>query len=158
MTQLLTALQGVANSHEPVPGLVTGGQPSAQHLTALKRAGCEGVLDIRDPMEPRPFRTPEDVRAAGLEYVNIPVGHGAVPHATFEHVRTIVRDLVAGGRKTLFHCASGNRVGATMIPYLMLDRGLSEDDAVLEAMKMGTRSAELIESALGYVESQREKT
>ena len=154
MTQLLTALQGVANGHEPVPGLVTGGQPSAQHLTALQRAGCEVVLDIRDPMEPRPFRTPEDVRAAGLEYVNVPVGHGGVPDATFERVRTIVRDLVSGGRKALFHCASGNRVGAAMIPYLMLDRGLSEDDAVLQAMKMGTRSAELIEEALGYVQRQ----
>jgi hypothetical protein len=42
-----------------------------------------------------------------------------------------------------------------MIPYLMLDRGLSEDDAVLEAMKMGTRSAELIESALNYVQERR---
>jgi protein tyrosine phosphatase (PTP) superfamily phosphohydrolase (DUF442 family) len=157
MTPLLTALQGVANSREPVPGLVTGGQPSAPHLTALKRAGCEVVLDIRDPMEPRPFRTPEDIRAAGLEYVNVPVGHGAVPDATFERVRTIVRDLVDGGRKALFHCASGNRVGATMIPYLMLDRGLSEDDAVMEAMKMGTRSAELIEGALGYVQGVRSK-
>ncbi len=154
MTQLLTALQGVANSHEPVPGLVTGGQPSAQHLTALKRAGCEVVLDIRDPMEPRPFRTPEDIRAAGLEYVSVPVGHDAVPDATFERVRSIVKELVDGGRKALFHCASGNRVGATMIPYLMLDRGLSEDDAVMEAMKMGTRSAALIESALNYVKER----
>jgi hypothetical protein len=41
-----------------------------------------------------------------------------------------------------------------MIPYLMLDRGLSEDDAVLEAMKMGTRSAELIENALAFVKSR----
>lgn len=155
MTQLLIALQGVANAHEPVPGLVTGGQPSVSHLAALKRAGCEVVLDIRDPMEPRPFRTPDDIRAAGFEYVNIPVGHSSVPAATFEQVRSTVRELVAAGRKTLFHCGSGNRVGATMIPYLMLDRGLSEDDAVLEAMKMGTRSAELIESALAYVQAQR---
>ena len=152
MSELLTALHGVPNAHEPVPGLVTGGQPSAQHLAALKGAGCEVVLDIRDPMEPRPFRTPEEIQAAGLEYVNVPVGHGAVPDATFDRVRTIVRDLVAGGRKALFHCASGNRVGGSMIPYLMLDRGLSEDDAVMEAMKMGTRSAELIEAALAYVQ------
>jgi protein tyrosine phosphatase (PTP) superfamily phosphohydrolase (DUF442 family) len=154
MSQLLAALRGVANAQEPVPGLVTGGQPSATHLSALKDAECEVVLDIRDPMEPRPFRTPEEIRAAGLEYVNVPVGHGAVPAATFERVRTIVKDLVTGGRKALFHCASGNRVGATMIPYLMLDRGLSEDAAVLEAMKMGTRSAELIENALAFVKSR----
>ena len=78
-----------------------------------------------------------------------------MPAATFERLRTIVRDLVQGGRKALFHCASGNRVGAAMIPYLMLERGMSEDDAVMEAMKMGTRSAELIEGALMYVQSLR---
>ena len=41
-----------------------------------------------------------------------------------------------------------------MIPYLMLDRGMSEDEAVETAMRIGTRSAELIELALEYVRSQ----
>jgi protein tyrosine phosphatase (PTP) superfamily phosphohydrolase (DUF442 family) len=155
MSALLDALRGVANAAEPVPGLVTGGQPTTQHLARLREAGCQVVLDIRDPLEPRPFRTPEEVRAAGLEYVNIPVRHAGVPHETFARVRETVRDLVAAGRATLFHCASGNRVGGTMIPYLMLDRGLSEDEAVMEAMKMGTRSADLIERALAYVRRER---
>ncbi len=155
MSRLLDAVRGVANACEPVPGLVTGGQPTVQHLARLKEAGCEVLLDIRDPMESRPFRTPQDVHAAGLEYVSIPVGHVAVPQATFTRVRETVRDLVAAGRTTLFHCASGNRVGGTMIPFLMLDRGLSEEDAVMEAMKMGTRSADLIEHALAYVRRQQ---
>jgi len=153
MSQLLDAMRGVANAAEPVPGLVTGGQPSLRHLALLREAGCEVVLDIRDPMEPRPFRTPEEVRAAGFEYVSIPMGHAGVPVEVFARVRETVRGSVAAGRKMLFHCASGNRVGAAMIPYLMLEHGLSEDEAVMAAMKMGTRSAELIESALAYVRS-----
>lgn len=155
VSTLLAAARGLINLHEPVPGIVTGGQPSAAQLAALKAAGCRVVLDIRDPMEPRPLRTPQDIEALGLEYVNIPVGHGGLPPETFGRVRDALQRVVREGKATLFHCASGNRVGATMIPYLMLDREMNEDDAMTEAMKMGARSAELVELALAYVRAQR---
>lgn len=147
---MLDAIRGVANAAEPLPGLVTGGQPGTPHLTALKGAGCEVVLDIREPMEPRPIRVPDAVRAAGLEYINIPFGHSGIDDATFSKVRDMVKAFV-DKRQAFFHCASGNRVGAAMIPYLMLDRKLSQDDAITEAMKMGMRSAGLMQEALDYV-------
>jgi len=154
VSQLLDAIAGVANRHEPLPGLVTGGQPNLAHLAALKRAGCVAVLDIRDPMEAQPFKTPDAVRAAGLEYVNIPVSHASRDDATLEAVRRAVADCV--GKKPLFvYCNSGNRVGATLIPYLMLDRKMGEEQAVTEAMRCGMRSAELAEWALDYVRKQR---
>ena len=150
MSQLLDAAAGIPNASEPIPGIVTGAQPTLEHLAALKRAGCQVVLDIREPMEPRPFRTPDAVVAAGLEYVNIPVSHGPLSDATFDQLRTTVRDL-AGKRRVFFHCASGNRVGVVLIPYFMLDQGMSEEDAVTEAMRIGMRNAGLMEEALDYV-------
>ncbi len=154
MSQLLDAVAGVTNACEPLPGLITGGQPTTAHLAALKRAGCEVVLDIRDPMEPQPFKTPAAVRSAGLEYINIPVSHAAHDDRTLEQVRRAVRDL-AGRKRTFFYCNSGNRVGATLIPYLMLDKGFEEEAAITTAMRVGTRSAELIEWALDYVRRQQ---
>jgi len=65
MSQLLDAAAGVANACEPIPGVVTGGQPTLAHLTALKRAGCEVILDIREPMEPQPFRAPTPFERRG---------------------------------------------------------------------------------------------
>jgi protein tyrosine phosphatase (PTP) superfamily phosphohydrolase (DUF442 family) len=150
MSQLLDAIAAVANACEPFPGLVTGGQPGTAQLTALKAAGCEVVLDIRDPMEPRPIRVPDAIRAAGLEYINIPVGHTGIDDATFAKVRATVQGLV-GKRPAFFHCGSGNRVGAVLIPYLMLDQGLTEEDATTEAMRIGLRNAGLLEEALDYV-------
>jgi len=150
MSQLLDAAAGVPNACEPIPGIVTGGQPSAAHLEALKRAGCEVVLDIREPMEPQPFRAPDAVAAAGLEYVNIPVSHGPLADETFDQVRATVRRL-AGKKRVLFYCGSGNRVGVMLLPYFMLDRGMAEDEAVTEAMRVGMRSAGLMEEALDYV-------
>jgi len=148
---LLTALSGVLNAREPIPGLATGGQPAVAHFAALKDAGCNVVVDTRDPMEEQPFDPPAVVRAAGLTYVNIPVSHGANEDSTFDAVRRTLSQVAASHQGVFVYCNSGNRVGAAVLPYLMLDRGLEEDAAVTTAMQIGTRSAELIEQALEYV-------
>ena len=154
MSGLLDAITGVPNASEPLPGLVTGGQPMTPHLAALREAGCRVVLDCRDPMEPRPLREPEDVVAAGLEYLCIPVGHSRGRDATLAQIRAALKTSV-GTKPVLFHCASGNRVGAALIPYLMLDQGFAEEDAVNTAMRVGMRSAELMEWVLDYVRKQQ---
>ncbi len=153
MSQLLDAAAGVPNACEPIPGIVTGGQPTAAQLAALKRAGCEVVLNIREPMEPQPYRTPDAVVAAGLEYVNIPVSHGPLSDETFGRVRRTVRAL-AGKKRVLFHCASGNRVGVTLLPFFILDQGMDEEEALAQAMRIGMRHAGLMQEALEYVRRQ----
>src|SRR5205807_10022425 len=93
MSHLLDAISGVPNACEPIHGIVTGGQPAPEHLAALKRAGCAVVIDLREAMEPRPFKTPDALVQAGLEYRNITVGHGAVSDTTFTRLLVAVRDL-----------------------------------------------------------------
>ena len=148
MSSLLTAVNGLPNAAEPVPGWVSGGQPTEQQLKAFKAAGGEVVLDNRDPMEPRPFDEPAAVRAAGLEYHTLPIVHGAVTRETMQRMHEMLRRL--NGRKALLHCSSGNRTSAALIPYLMLDKEMTEEDAVEAAMRGGLRSAELMEIALQY--------
>ncbi|HYS19676.1 MAG TPA: hypothetical protein VEO73_01180 [Gemmatimonadales bacterium] len=154
MSDLLDAIAGVPNACEPLPGLVAGGQPQPLHIAALKRAGCEVLLDIRETMEPRPVRVPDDIEAAGLEYINIPVGHARGSDATLARIRETVKQLVDGRRKAFFYCNSGNRVGATLIPYLMLDQGFEQEEAVNAAMRCGMRSTELMEWALEFVKKE----
>lgn len=151
MSALLAAFPGLPNAAEPVPGWVTGGQPTEQQLKAFKAAGGEVVLDNRDPMEPRPFDEPTAVRAAGLEYHSLPIVHGAVNQDTMQRVHEMLRRLA--GRKALLHCSSGNRTSAALITYLMIDKAMTEEDAVETAMRGGLRSAELMEIALNYVQS-----
>ena len=154
MSQLLDAIAGVPNACEPIPGLVTGGQPTLEHLAALKRAGCAVVIDMREAMEPQPFRTPDAVVAAGLDYKSIPVGHGAVSDTTFGRLVEAVREL-AGKQPTFVYCSSGNRVGAGLLPYLILEQGMDEEGAVALALRVGLRSAELMEQALEYVRGRQ---
>ena len=151
-TPMLEAIAGLPNASEPIPGWVTGGQPSAAHVNALKGAGCQVIVDNRDPMEPRPFDEAATVRAAGMEYISMPIVHGAVTVATMQQMHAALKKLE--GKKALLHCSSGNRTAAGLLPYLILDKNMEEEAAVETAMKMGLRSAELMELALEYVRSK----
>jgi len=144
----LEALAGVANAAQPLPGLVTGGQPTEAHFKALKEAGVELILDIRDPMEPRPFDEPALAAKLGMEYVNVPVHGGTLTDETIEKILAILRGR--GARSTLFHCASGNRVAGPMIAHLILDHGVSEEEAVQMGMRIGLRGAEILQWGTDY--------
>jgi len=149
VSALLSALAGLPNAAEPVSGWITGGQPTEQQIKSFKAAGGEVVVDNRDPMEPRPFDEPSTVRAAGLEYITLPIVHGAVTTATMKQMHETLKRLE--GKKALLHCSSGNRTAAAMIAYLMTEKRMEEDDAVELAMRSGLRSAELMDIALQYV-------
>jgi len=148
MPALLNAFHGLSNAAEPVPGWETGGQPTEQHLKAFKAVGGEVVLDNRDPMEPRPFDEPAVARANGLEYVNLPMVHGAVTTDTMKQMHQALKKLE--GRRALLHCSSGNRTAAALIPYMMIEKKMEKEDAVDLAMSIGLRSAELMEIAVTY--------
>jgi protein tyrosine phosphatase (PTP) superfamily phosphohydrolase (DUF442 family) len=143
------AVSGVPNACQILPNVITGGQPNAQQLRALKEAGGGVILDVRDPMESRPIDEPALVRQLGMEYVNIPVRAGSLDDATLDRILAVLRG--AGDRTVFFHCGSGNRVGGALIPYFMLDQGMEEQDAVDQAMRVGLRSAEVMEWGLSYV-------
>ena len=148
MTTPVDALQGVPNACQLLPTVVTGGQPSAAALAAFQAAGGELVLDLREPMEPRPLDEAAVTRSLGLEYEVVPVGPGRLTDDTLDRVREVLQQ--AGDRMVFVHCGSGNRVGGALLPHLMLDHGLEEDDAVAQAMRVGLRSAELMEWGMDY--------
>jgi len=150
VSALLDAVAGLPNAAEPVSGWITGGQPTEQQLRAFKAAGGQVVLDNRDPMEPRPFDEPAVVRTVGLEYHSLPIVHGAVTTDTMKLMHEMAKRLE--GRKVLMHCSSGNRTSAALIPYLMIDKKMKEEDAVELAMQGGLRSSELLETALSYAQ------
>ncbi|MFN2317307.1 MAG: hypothetical protein ABR551_04005 [Gemmatimonadales bacterium] len=144
----LEALGQTPNATQALPHLVTGGQPGPDQFRALSEAGVEVILDIRDPMEPRPVDEVALVAELGMRYYNIPVGAGRLDDGVMEEILGVLRS--EKGKHTLFHCASGNRVGGPMIAYLMLDEGMSEEDAVMMGMRIGMRSAEIMQWGTEY--------
>jgi protein tyrosine phosphatase (PTP) superfamily phosphohydrolase (DUF442 family) len=146
----LQAIADVPNACQLFPNLLTGGQPQASTLEALRAAGGGVILDLREPMEPRPIDEPALTRQLGMEYVNVPVGGGTLSDKTLERILAVLRDADARQRTVFCHCGVGARVGGAVIPYLILDRGYDEDTAVAEGMRVGLRSAELLEWGLDY--------
>ena len=148
MSTAFQAVSGVANACQILPNVISGGQPTAEQLKALAAAGGSIVLDIRDPMEPRPLNESAVVKELGMEYVNIPVRAGALDDATLDQILAVLRR--AGDRTVLFHCGSGGRVGGALIPYFILDMGMEEQDAIDQAMRVGLRNAEYMDWGLEY--------
>ncbi len=155
MTTAFQAVSGVANACQILPTVITGGQPTAAQLRALKEAGGGIVLDLRDPMEPRPVDEGSVVRDLGMEYINVPVRAGSLDDATLERILGVLRS--AGDRTVFFHCGSGNRVGGALIPYFILDQAMEEQDALDQAMRVGLRSAEMMEWGLDYARRHQAK-
>ncbi|MGH7581408.1 MAG: hypothetical protein ACREM9_14615 [Gemmatimonadales bacterium] len=148
MPTTFQALERVPNACQILPNVVTGGQPSTADLEAFRDSGGGIVLDLRDPMEPRPLDEPATAERLGLEYVVVPVSGGTLNDATLERIHGILRE--AGDKAVFVHCGSGSRVGGALLPYFMLDQGLDEEDAVAQAMRVGLRSADLMEWGLEY--------
>ena len=79
------------------------------------------------------------------------MSHTPLDDRALDQLQQALRDVV-GSRHAFLYCNSGNRVGAALIPHLMLDRGFDEESAVASAMQMGTRHVELLDWALAYVQ------
>ena len=134
-------------------GVLSGGQPEPEHVALLAGAHIHTVLDLRLPEEERGYDEAATVAHAGMEYLNIPVGPAGPDDAAYDKAREVLRD--AGRRPILIHCKSANRVGAVVLPYLILDEGHSEAEAVEIATAAGLKVPALRESALAYVARHR---
>lgn len=149
----IDAIQGVINACQALPTVVTGGQPDPHHLQALRAAGASVILDIRDPREPRGYDEPAEVAKLGMRYVNIPVGPTPLSDELMASILDVLR--ANAGQTIFFHCASGNRVGGALLPHLILDQDMEEDDAIAIAGRVGLRSPELLQWGLGYSQRHR---
>lgn len=145
-----TLLPTLLNGACPTPDIVTGGQIDSAGLVTLRHEGVRTVLDLRAEGEDRGFDERAVARAARLDYLSLPVTAETLDDRTFDRVRALLSDDARG--PFLVHCASGNRVGAAMIPYLVLDRGLPVDSALALARRGGLKSEAMTKRALDYLE------
>lgn len=146
---VVALLGGTLNAACPVPGVATGGQPDSTRFPALAAAGFRAVIDTRMPAEPRGFDAVAAAAASGLEYVALPVSAATLSDSTFDAFRALMRD----GRHApvLVYCSSGNRVGALMVPWLVLDRGWALERALASAEAGGLRAGPVRDKAVDYV-------
>jgi protein tyrosine phosphatase (PTP) superfamily phosphohydrolase (DUF442 family) len=154
---LVARLASVENVARPYPWLLTGGQPDSTALATLAAAGVRGVMNLRAAGEPSGIDEVALTRAMGLRYLPIPTTPADFTDDRFTAFR---HHLIAyGPENPLFvHCASGNRVGAALLPWLVLDKAIPEDRALAMAREMGLRDADITQKALDYIRAHHEAT
>jgi protein tyrosine phosphatase (PTP) superfamily phosphohydrolase (DUF442 family) len=147
---LVARLGGIENIARPYPWLLTGGQPDARSLAVLAEAGVTDVFDLRFPSEPRGLEERAVAESLGLRYLAIPTGAADFRDSRFTAFR---HHLIAHGPENpmFVHCATGNRVGAALLPWLVLDEGMSDDLALAMARQMGLRDPDLTRRAWEYI-------
>jgi uncharacterized protein (TIGR01244 family) len=101
------------NRKDPLAGITTAAQPSAEQLATAAASGFKIVIDLRGVSEDRGIADEKAaVETLGMSYVALPIeGANGVTYAN----ATVLDKLLAEAEgPVLIHCASGNRAGALL--------------------------------------------
>jgi uncharacterized protein (TIGR01244 family) len=144
---------GIPNATSPEAGVLFAGQPTAEQLQQLAAANYQTVIDLRAPSENRGYDEAAVAKAAGLDYVPIPV-----TEETLADAKTLDRFIEVfnqAEKPVLVHCASGGRVAAVYYAWLVAEKKMSREDALAAAKEQGLRRETLIPTVDAYLEQKK---
>ena len=145
---------GILNATSPEPGILFGGQPTAEQLGKLAAADYKTVIDLRAPTEDRGYDEAAAAKAAGLTYVPIPV-----TEETIKDPRTLDRFIEVFNdteKPVLVHCAGGSRVAAVYYAWLVSEKKMSREEALAKAKEEGLRRETYIPPVNGYLDQKKD--
>lgn len=127
------------NGREPEPGLLTGGQISAQQLLRLRDAGATTFINLRT--EGEPGELPASIfEEHGLRHVRIPVaGADGINERNAAALEAAL--AAAEGSHTVVYCGSGNRVGA-LLALSAHRQGKAPEEALAFGLEAGLTGLE----------------
>jgi len=123
----------IPNARTPLPGLVTGGQPSATDLKVAKEHGVRTVINLRPGNEAGvDVEEGSNVSKLGMRYVSIPIAGAA--DLTAENVKKLAAALTQkDALPAIVHCSAGNRAAA----LLALKAYQIDGKSAAEAIELG---------------------
>lgn len=134
------AAELLPNGRQPLPGLLTGGQPSEQQLAKLAELGYGTIVSLRTEGESGSAGESDQVRRLGMRFVSIPVAGKA--GLTRENVQRLADAMREAQGPTVIHCASGNRVGALLALKDYWIDGASADESLQLGLQAGLTGLE----------------
>lgn len=144
----------IRNFLQVTPDFCTAGQPRPEHFAHLKEKGVKAVLNLRTPGEHRADEEKAEVERLGMKYINIPVVYGEPTDAQVDEFLKITDD--PANRPMLIHCTAAIRVGAFWMIRRIVRDGMSYEDALAEARKVGLVNAPHLEEFVkGYLARRR---
>ena len=112
----------------PAPGVHVSGRIASDDIASLREAGIRRVIDLTPDAETPDFDEASALRAAGVDYANLPIaGAGDLTRENVHAFDALMRDAT---QPVLVHCASGNRVGAMAALRAAWIEGKAPDEAI----------------------------
>jgi protein tyrosine phosphatase (PTP) superfamily phosphohydrolase (DUF442 family) len=131
------AVVAIPNVQNPLPGVVTGGQPSEDNLRQAKALGYHTVISLLP--EADSAAEAESVRKLGMRFVSIPISGAA--DLGLANAQKLAAAMDAGDSKPLIlHCGGGNRAGALLALKVFYVDHASAEDALALGERAGLRS------------------
>ena len=132
VSERLFGLPGLAVVGRVAPGIYRGAQPESEGYATLKAMGIRTVINVRERHGER-----EAVEAAGMRYVEIPMGF--LTKADPAVVRKALSVMTDPANQPVFvHCSVGmDRSGVVVAVYRMEVEGWSKAEAVAEMESFG---------------------
>lgn len=123
------------------------GQPAQADIAEYAKMGVKTIVNLRSPgeMEKLGFDEAAAAKAAGIEYVNVPVSSAIPPDGELAKIYAALDK--AGSGKVLMHCASSNRVGMVWAVYRGEKHHVPGEAALAEGKAAGLKSPVLEKSA-----------
>ena len=120
--------------------VTVGPQPSEEQLKELARQGFRSVVNFRtdgeDDQPLSPAQEGETVKALGMEYLHVPVSMKSMAPETVDRFRQRYPDLP---KPVFAHCKSGKRAGAMVMMHVAAQSGMSGEQTLEQAERMGFR-------------------
>jgi uncharacterized protein (TIGR01244 family) len=112
----------------------SAGQISAQDLEQAAQAGFKSVLNLRSPDEEGFVNDePEQAKASGLDYANVPISPKETNPQVIEQVIQEVENLP---KPILVHCAGGGRATAIALIATATNEGWNHEQIKAKAQEL----------------------
>jgi uncharacterized protein (TIGR01244 family) len=101
----------IPNARTATDQILTGGQPTDEHLQQAKDNGVKVVINLRTSAEEKEFASEvAKIESLGMKYVHLPIDGKTGDGMNEENARKLAELLAE--KPALVHCTSGQRVGA----------------------------------------------
>lgn len=135
-------------------------QPKKDDLAEIAKRGFRSLVNMREAGEEGETLPPQEegqaAEAAGLTYRHMPVAGDRLSPELVDRFRQEAESLP----KPIFvHCASGKRSGAFTMMHLGIERGLSGQEVIDQALSMGFEcdTPDLKDFVRSYVDERSRK-
>lgn len=132
-------------------------QPKEKDFEALKTQNFKTIINLRSPTEYDQKSEEYVVKKLGMTYINIPFSKDM--SLNDKYISKVTKEVMSNREKgkILIHCSTGNRVGIWLGGHFYKDHGLTKDESLTIAKKLGLKKDKAIKKLELYL-TKKEST